>query len=194
MATVAQLRTAAHTAGFRGAALTIAVAIALAESGGNENAVHKNSNGTTDYGAWQINSVHATLLAGKNPYDLQQNADMAYAIYLQSNFTPWTTYRSNAYAQYLQQAQSGSNAGTGAKHQGGNVITSGQLGDTVSNINPISDVNSLIGVISDPGLWRRIGLGFLAFLLLLIGLVLMLESSKTVRTGTADAAKVAAIA
>src|ERR1044072_4069643 len=46
-------------AGFtRSGNLTLAVAIALAESGCNPAALGHNTNGTTDRGLWQINSIH----------------------------------------------------------------------------------------------------------------------------------------
>lgn len=83
--------------------LTVAIAIALAESGGNVQATHKNANGSTDYGIWQINSVHgyspATLLTPKG------NALAAYKISNGgANWSPWTTYTSSAYQAYMEQA------------------------------------------------------------------------------------------
>jgi len=50
----------AHNAGFIGEALIIAVAIALAESGGISYNMNYNSNGTYDVGLWQINTVHTS--------------------------------------------------------------------------------------------------------------------------------------
>jgi hypothetical protein len=43
--------------------VAIAVAIALAESGGRTDAHHHNTNGTDDDGVWQINSVHGYPVA-----------------------------------------------------------------------------------------------------------------------------------
>ena len=85
------------------------VAIAEAESGGDPLATNHNTNGTTDYGLWQINSVHAALLAThdwRNPLD---NTRMAYAIWKAAggSFTPWATYNSGAYKQHLGQGTSG---------------------------------------------------------------------------------------
>lgn len=98
----AQVSAYAQQAGFRGNALNIAVAIARAESGYNATITHLNSDGTTDYGLWQINSVHSqyspTLLLSSPLY----NAQAAYAISGGGvNFTDWTTYKSGEYKQYL---------------------------------------------------------------------------------------------
>lgn len=91
---------AARDAGFRGDALVTAVAIAIAESGGNPQAVSPlNSNGTRDYGLWQINSVHRssgfdTTLGLSAEY----NAKWAYKISSGGkNWRPWSTYWSNPF-------------------------------------------------------------------------------------------------
>jgi surface antigen len=95
-----QIATYARGAGFSGNALSIAVAIAMAESGGNTTAIDRDSNGSVDYGLWQINTVH-----GYNPSLLQQpayNASAAYAVSSRgTDFTPWVTYNSGAYRRYL---------------------------------------------------------------------------------------------
>lgn len=87
-------------------ALTTGIAIALAESGGNIKATHKNANGSTDYGVWQINSVH-----GYDPQKLLTPAGNAAAAYTVSNkgtnWSPWTTYATGAYQNYISQAQQG---------------------------------------------------------------------------------------
>jgi hypothetical protein len=74
-------------------------AIAMAESGGNTTATNKDSNGTTDYGIWQINSSHGynsqRLLANPN-----YNAKAAVAIYKSQGLTAWSTYVSGAYLQF----------------------------------------------------------------------------------------------
>jgi len=53
---------AALAAGFPAEQLVTAVAIAGAESGYDPAATHLNSDGSTDYGLWQINSIHTVLL------------------------------------------------------------------------------------------------------------------------------------
>lgn len=62
----------------------MAAAVALAESGGNDQAVSKvNSNGTQDYGIWQIS------LKGGNGGMLDPNANAKRAIQMSGNGTNW---------------------------------------------------------------------------------------------------------
>lgn len=91
---------AARAAGFSDAEALTAAAIALAESGGNEKATHTNTNGTVDYGAWQINSVHKDILARGDKFNLKDNAKMAYAVYKSQGFKAWVTYKSGAYKKH----------------------------------------------------------------------------------------------
>lgn len=102
-ATVAQ---AAYRAGFRGADLVIAVAVAKAESGWDPSATNANTNGSTDYGLFQINSVHAAILAGGDWSDPQDNAVMAHQVWLDagSSWSPWVTYWSGSYRQWMRDA------------------------------------------------------------------------------------------
>lgn len=77
-------------------------AIAMAESGGQVGAVGgPNSDGTYDYGLWQINSSHSqyhkTLLLTVPQY----NAKAAVAIERSQGLKAWTTYTSGAYKKYL---------------------------------------------------------------------------------------------
>jgi surface antigen len=75
----AQIAVVAHTAGFAGNALVMAIAIAMAESGGNAAVQHLNSDGSTDIGLWQINTVHTQYSRSLLP-DPVYNARAAYAI------------------------------------------------------------------------------------------------------------------
>jgi hypothetical protein len=63
---------------------SVAAAIAMAESGGNSDAVSKpNSNGTLDRGLFQVNSIHG----GHSTTDLAGN--IKFAIQLSKNGTNW---------------------------------------------------------------------------------------------------------
>jgi hypothetical protein len=89
------------TNGGNPSAAPMAAAIALAESGGDPNATGHNTNGTTDRGAWQINSVHGAL----STYD--ENANAKAAIKISGNGTnwgPWTTYTTGAFKKFLSGA------------------------------------------------------------------------------------------
>lgn len=106
----AQLWGVVTSAGWTGNEAVKAFAIARAESGGVTDATHTNANGSTDYGTFQINSVHKDLLASgdwKNPAD---NARMAKTLYdaAGNRFTPWAAFNSGAYAMFLGTAQAAS--------------------------------------------------------------------------------------
>lgn len=76
----------------------IAAAIAMAESGGKSNAVNHNTNGSTDRGLWQINSVHGS----QSTFDPLANAKAAVAISSNgTNWRPWVTYNNGAYKQFM---------------------------------------------------------------------------------------------
>jgi Lysozyme like domain len=82
---------------------TIAAAIAMAESGGNPEATDDDSNGSTDRGLWQINSTHGS----QSTYNVIQNARAAVAISSNgTNWSPWTTYKSGAYLEYMPEGGS----------------------------------------------------------------------------------------
>lgn len=80
--------------------IAIAVAVALAESGGRSDAVSPpNRNGTVDYGLWQVNSVH-----GYDPKSLlvpTQNATAAHAVYRAQGWKAWSVYNSGKYLIYM---------------------------------------------------------------------------------------------
>jgi len=122
-ATAAQLAQLAADAGFTGTALTTAVAVALAENGaalGPDPSISTTSinddPATGDYsvGAWQVN-YFGNLLPSRtaaygSPSFLQSNpqaqANAAYSISSGgTDFSPWTTFKDGAYAQYLPAAE-----------------------------------------------------------------------------------------
>jgi hypothetical protein len=79
-------------------AAPMAAAIALAESAGNPNAENHNTNGSTDRGLWQVNSIWGAL----STFSPTGNARAAIAISKNgTNWSPWTTYKTGAYQQFL---------------------------------------------------------------------------------------------
>jgi Lysozyme like domain len=90
----------ARKAGFTEPDLSIAVAIALAESSGNPEAVGDNGD---SIGLWQIDTRFHPEYANVDLTDPQTNANAAFAIYQQAgnSFTPWTTFNTGAYQQYM---------------------------------------------------------------------------------------------
>jgi hypothetical protein len=93
-----QIQGYAAAAGFSGADLQTAVAIALAESSGDPSAVNPEGS----YGLWQIYLPAHPEFAGANLSDPQVNAQAAFAIYSAAGgFKPWTTYKSGKYLAYM---------------------------------------------------------------------------------------------
>jgi hypothetical protein len=104
----------AYAAGWRGDDLKVAVAIARAESGWNAKATNRNADGSTDYGLFQINSVHEAILAGGNWADPAANAVMAHQVWLEAggSFSPWVTFWDGSYLHFLADVPTCSAAGT----------------------------------------------------------------------------------
>jgi hypothetical protein len=88
-----------------GSACRIALAVQRAENPrGDCEIYHYNSDGTIDWGYFQINTVHLKR-AGVNLRDLldcKANIDFAYQLYTEKGFEPWTTYRTGAYLEFLR--------------------------------------------------------------------------------------------
>lgn len=104
--TSSEISVYASNAGFSGEALSIAVAIALAESSGNPNAYNPETEagapqGMGSYGLWQIYLNQHPEFQGQNLYDPQTNANDAFSIYQRAGFQSWATYNSGAYQEYL---------------------------------------------------------------------------------------------
>jgi hypothetical protein len=87
-----------------GSACRVALAIQRAENAkGDCEIYHYNSDGTLDWGYFQINTVHLKR-PGLNLRDLlscKANIDFAYQLYLERGFQPWSTYNSGAYRKFL---------------------------------------------------------------------------------------------
>lgn len=65
------------------------------ESGGNAHAMNYNSNGSTDVGLWQINSINwGSCNGGHAPCDPTQNLNCAVKVYAGSgnSWKPWSTH------------------------------------------------------------------------------------------------------
>lgn len=153
-------------AGFSGQDLVTAVAVALAESNGRIDATNTNANGSTDYGVWQINSVHADEFTKYPQWWSVENADMAHDIWAAAgnSWSPWSTYTSGKYTSFLLQATSA------AKNPDTSNVVGGP-GDT-KNVNIIPGVDSIAqslsgfttalaaiaSWISDPQSWERVGM------------------------------------
>lgn len=108
-----ELAHCAVAAGWRGDDVAIAVAVALAESGGNTDALGhvpgttaKPASGNYDHGLWQLSSLwHGAELqaAGHDWRDPYVNAAAAHAVWAAAGgkWTPWSTFKSGAYLPLL---------------------------------------------------------------------------------------------
>jgi hypothetical protein len=88
-----------------GQACRVALAIQRAENAAGACEVyHYNSNGTLDWGYFQINTVHLERpgLNLRDLLDCKANIDFAYQLYRERGFQPWSTYNSGAYKRYLR--------------------------------------------------------------------------------------------
>jgi hypothetical protein len=102
------LAVAAAQAGFTGQGLRLAVAVGLAESGGNPTARGSNPptlgcpHGSTDQGAWQLNNCYHPEISDACADDLACAAVETYRISAGgSDWREWTTYTSGAYQAQL---------------------------------------------------------------------------------------------
>lgn len=164
-----QIAQAAAAGGFSGNDQIIAVAVALAESGGNASATHKNSNGTTDYGLMQINSVHSALIASgtwSNPTD---NMRMAKSVKDSSGWTAWTTYKTGAYLIYYSRAAAA--VKSAPKGTAPTTITTEPVGFTPgAGLAPLANFFKFL---TSPDSWRRIGFMVVGSLMIIFALMKM---------------------
>jgi hypothetical protein len=89
-----------------GADCRVALAIQRAENPqGKCEIYHYNTDGTLDWGYFQINTVHLKRpgLNLRDLLDCRANIDFAYQLYQERHgFTPWSTFNSGKYRQFLE--------------------------------------------------------------------------------------------
>ena len=147
-----------------------AVAIILAESGGNANA-HNTTPPDDSYGLFQINmygrlrderAKRYNLRSMSNLFEPVRNAEIAYDIFKQAGmrFTPWSTYTSGSYLRFIPRAEAA------IKNPDDRLPTIGDsLGGALENVvpSPLQDFEKLL---------PRIGYFVGGVLVLLVALVL----------------------
>lgn len=111
-----QIAQFAANAGFTGDDLATAVAIALAESGGDPSAYNPETAAGTpaglgSYGLWQVYLKMHPEYTVSQLLDPQTNANAAFAIYSARGgvFTAWTTFTGGAYLSHLAVSQTAAN-------------------------------------------------------------------------------------
>ncbi|HEY3838139.1 MAG TPA: hypothetical protein VGL72_16280 [Bryobacteraceae bacterium] len=89
-----------------GSECRVALAIQRAENPqGKCEIYHYNTDGTLDWGYFQINTVHLKRpgLNLRDLLDCKANIDFAYQLFQESHgFTPWSTYNNGRYRQFLR--------------------------------------------------------------------------------------------
>jgi len=145
--TAAQIAQVAANAGFAGADLATAVAIALAESGGDPSVIGDKtlapSNGPS-YGLWQINigSSANPQYAGENLLDPQTNANIAFEMYSAKGFRPWSTYTSGQYGMYETAAMMAAVSNVGAGFSPSPVTLDASTGQPIVSATPTADTSA----------------------------------------------------
>jgi hypothetical protein len=159
----------AGAAGFKDADRNIAVAVSLAESSGNENAVGP----VGEVGLWQIAPVHFARFGGKQAVAKSPaNARAAFAIRSEGRgWANWTTYRNGAYMKHMGRAQKASSDRTseafkaglgagfsavvpGAAGVAGAVDGASAVAKTLGNFGKY--LTATYGWVTDPGNWTRV--------------------------------------
>jgi cell wall-associated NlpC family hydrolase len=161
--------------------VAMATAVAGAESSWNPTAVNKAARG--NYGLWQINSVHDSLLDAKSWRDPVANAWMAFQVWDAADGTkgngrgswkPWSVFNSGSYKSYLRDSAPVSDqaavcveapAGSEIRVATWNVLLSnskGRIADGVRELTTSSDVFGLqeMGSSSDRATAARAAEGF----------------------------------
>lgn len=151
----ADIAAAARAAGFTD--IATAVAIALAESGGNPTKRPRNNDGTFDHGLWQINSVHREILTRGNWQNPTDNARMAKAVHDDAGgWSPWVVYKTQKYRLFLPR---------------GEMVKGTAPADTTeADPGNTGDAVQFVTTLSTPATWQRVGYFVGGGILLLYGL------------------------
>lgn len=187
----AEIARYARSAGVTGDNVAIAVAIALAESGGNTTS-HNPIPPDDSYGLWQINMLGSLgpdrrrqfgLSSNSQLYDPATNARAMYSISGGGkNWKPWTTYTSGKYRMFMPRATAAAGSSGGST--------------TVPVSNPVTDgfgnLSKIFHTLSDPKTWIRIGLFLAGFVLLIVALFRFTGDNK-LSEGTKAIAKFVAV-
>jgi hypothetical protein len=153
------------------------VAIALVESSGiPDNIGGPNSNGSHDYGLWQINDkAHPDIInPSNNEWKIpQRNYEMAVRVYVNAGnkFTPWSTYKSGLYATRMVEATEA------WQHPDLSAHTASAITDTTNTVVDVaSGVGDLISALTKSSTWIRVGMGAAGVVLVLVVVAALMKS------------------
>src|SRR3954447_4424690 len=136
------------------------VAIALVESSGiPDNIGGPNSNGSHDYGLWQINDkAHPDIINPSNSeWKIpQRNFEMAEQVYSNAGgkWTPWSTYKSGLYATRMAEATA-----AWGNPDNSQITHSGITDTTNTVVDTATGIADFISALTKASTWIRIGEG-----------------------------------
>lgn len=192
-----QIAGAAKAAGFPADQIATAVAVALAESAGETTATNKNTNGSVDYGLWQINTVHGSLLNQGDKFNPVDNAKMAFTVWngAKGSWSPWSAYKNQRYRTFIPQGTLGAAAPTPPDGGSGtNTAVVASDAPTAAGAPTSSGVLDLLSGLVSGGLWTRLGAFVLGSVLILFSLWKLTGAGNIVVTAAKTAAKGAVLA
>jgi hypothetical protein len=158
-----EIATYARSAGFTGDDVGIAVAVAMAESGGNPDA-HNTKPPDNSYGLWQINMYGNLGPARRAQFHLASNdalfspainARAARGVFQSQGWNGWTTYTTGAYKKFMDKS-----IGTTVKDGILDATGVSSIAESVNSLgkNIFNGIASITGVIVAIAL---LGIGFL---------------------------------
>lgn len=190
-------------AGFTGNNVATAVAIALAESGGNPRA-HNPVPPDNSYGLWQINMLGGmgperrkrfNLKSNEDLFEPSTNARVAYALWKdRGNFSAWSTYSNGRYLTYMPRANAAvkknGGAASGRVGEGGNSplprpdtpLPDGLEGTIYDLRDTLAGVKGFVDSLTNPQTWLRVGMFAGGAVLVIVGVLFLIGQSKTART------------
>lgn len=184
----------AAAAGFAGNDIRTAVALAYAESNFSTLVTHRNADGSTDYGEWQINSVHKQFgsFATNGWQNGQTNAKMAYSVYKAQGFGAWSTYGGSRYLAGLtifDEANGQGLVGDLAQAAAGNAAP--LAADYATGDSGVTD---FITALENPHVWLRVAMVLVGGGLVLAGISIAARPlTDKAAAGAAQVAKIAAL-
>ncbi len=188
--TPAQIEQYAYNAGFRGDALKLAVAVALAESAGNPAAYNPElaagtKNGSGSRGLWQIYGSAHPQYNNSAVFDPQANANAAYSVYQAAgqSFRPWSTYTNGAAQQIAKSLNLPAITGSsplsvtaGATIPANNAQPMQSILSSVSNPLVSALPGASVGSLLPPDAGANIALGFGGVILVIFGFILLTKA------------------
>lgn len=159
-----QIQALARSVGFTKSQAELVSAIAMGESGGDTNAINRNTNGSIDVGLMQINSIHG--YSKNQMLNPASNMTAAYKISKRgTTFQPWVAYTNGSYRKFYKQGSSNSNTALlpnlpSIPGSPGDLPVPG-IGGGLLDLADLPDLISagayIVKNIGDPGFWLRVG-------------------------------------